>query len=166
MLIWITRPDILSVVIRGVSACTAWLVKPEYNFQSRGAMDELYPSHEIGWTAPCDDNSVKHAYQIKIGKSFQSYPHLTHKLIVGLHQSVGETIDPGSEFDRWHESLDRWSRLAINAYDDAADGRKHMCLPLEVPWELWFDLVQKASLTSDVKYARWLASLDPDNIPF
>lgn len=46
MLIWVTRPDLATVVIRGVPDCSVWLVKPEYNASERGVeIDPLYPEN-------------------------------------------------------------------------------------------------------------------------
>lgn len=165
MLIWVTRPDLATVVIRGVPDCSVWLVKPEYNASERGVeIDPLYPEKPIGW-----QTADGYCPSTKIAKAFKDHPELVREVIRGLHSSVGESVKKGKEFDVWWKSLDRWNKLwrtvSPNTYDDPNNGRNTMCLEIDVPWEVWFELANKATENSDVRYSRWLASLNPD-LPF
>jgi hypothetical protein len=161
MKIWITRPDILTIITRGIPQCSAWLIKPHYSYELRGESDPIYSHLEKGWTINGEFSSYP---SVKLKKTFYDHKELTKACIRGIFESVGDTVQPEEEFTAWKPALNAWWTRFYNRDWTKNDGSKTMLIELDVSYKIWFELFQKVG-KGEVSYCHWLINLDPE-LPF
>jgi hypothetical protein len=154
MHLWFTRPEMWSVLVKGIERCTVWLSKPEFDAAPRGGEDPLYAELARGWRVSDVSLQPEEQLRCQVGDLLDEHPDVIDALFLALSLSI-DGKPPGDDcYERW------WQIHDDNDFLD--NGKNEFLLELDVPPELWWRIARSMSdvTVEQIRYDRLLMESD------